>query len=47
MKKQFSILRKIVQWSIITIISGLSLLHIYGNKAIWAPLDAYCPFGGL
>ncbi|HEX3046025.1 MAG TPA: 4Fe-4S binding protein, partial [Bacillota bacterium] len=47
MKKSVITVREIVKWGILGLILGLSLLHLFGNKAVWAPLDAYCPFGGL
>lgn len=47
MKKPAIYLREGVKWLVVVLVLGLSLLHIYGNKAVWAPLDAYCPFGGL
>jgi ferredoxin len=47
MQKRKNGIRSVIQWSVAGLVVGLSLLHIYGNKAVWAPLDAYCPFGGL
>ncbi|HEX3045248.1 MAG TPA: 4Fe-4S binding protein, partial [Bacillota bacterium] len=47
MPKKISALKESVKWGILSLVIILSLMHIYGNKAIWAPLDAYCPFGSL
>jgi ferredoxin len=47
MDKKINLIRETIKWGIFTLITGLSLAHIYGNKAVWAPLDAYCPFGSL
>jgi polyferredoxin len=47
MKKSVITVREIVKWGILGLILGLSMVHLFGNKAVWAPLDAYCPFGGL
>jgi ferredoxin len=47
MKSRIGLVKEFVKWGFLTLVSGLSLAHIYGNKAVWAPLDAYCPFGSL
>lgn len=47
MPKRIVIFREIIKWSILGLVTTLALLHVFGNKAVWAPLDAYCPFGSL
>jgi ferredoxin len=47
MQKRKNGIRAVIQWSVAGLVVGLAWLHLYGNKAVWAPLDAYCPFGGL
>ncbi len=45
--KRIVILREIIKWGVLGLITFLALIHVFGNKAVWAPLDAYCPFGSL
>jgi polyferredoxin len=47
MMKRIRTIRAIIKWGFLSLIVGLSSVHIWGNKAVWAPLDAYCPFGSL
>lgn len=47
MARRFVPLREIIKWSVLGLVTTLALLHSFGNKAVWAPLDAYCPFGSL
>ncbi len=45
--KRIVAVREIIKWSVLGLVTFLALIHVFGNKAVWAPLDAYCPFGSL
>lgn len=47
MRNKIIKLRETVKWGFLGAILILSFLHLAVNKEIWAPLDAYCPLGGL